>query len=285
MKTLYIDIYFLINFVVDIISLHFAALLTRIKVSNKRLLFAALLGALCACIWIFVDVWIINALLFLLTLMFAVIFCANNSSVKGKMFFAGSLVIFLSLIGSIVSFVWNFLERALSDYLIENNSINRKMLFFALIALLSIGVFKMLVTVMNTGKVETKIEIEICFLGKTCCTEALVDTGNLAMDPLGMKPVLIIKKELANKFVPDKIISLSDIDELENGIRKRIRLVPLTKNGSTHVYTGFVPDRIKARHNKKSFPVDVTVVIDKEGGDFGGYWALMPYSAVSNVIN
>ena len=37
--------------------------------------------------------------------------------------------------------------------------------------------------------------------------------------------------------------------------------------------------------NGKKSSVDVTVIIDKEGGDFGGYLALMPFSAISNVVN
>ena len=42
-KTLYIDIYFLLNFIIDLVSLHFAALFAGIKVSNKRLLLSALI--------------------------------------------------------------------------------------------------------------------------------------------------------------------------------------------------------------------------------------------------
>ena len=194
-------------------------------------------------------------------------------------------MIFLSLVGGIVSFVWNLLEDAFSDYLIEGDVVNRKMLFFALIVLLSIGVFKMLITVMNTAKIDTMIEVEMYFLGNGCSAEALIDTGNLALDPLVMKPVLIIKKELARRFIPVDIIDLSDIDSLDSKVKKRIRLIPITKEGATHVYLGFVPDNVKVRSNGREYSIDVTVAIDKEGGDFGGFLALMPYSAVSNVFN
>ena len=159
------------------------------------------------------------------------------------------------------------------------------MLFFSLIALLSIGVFKMLITIMSTGKIDTTVEIKVQFLDQECYAEALIDTGNLAMDPLGMKPVLIIKKELARKFLSDDIINLSDIDSLDTKTKKKIRLIPLTKEGATHVHIGFVPDDVKVHRNGREYSVDVTIAIDKEGGDFGGFLALMPYSAVSNVFN
>lgn len=285
MKTLYIDIYFLINFTVDLISLHFAAMLSRTKASNRRLLIAALLGAISACASVLISRPVISLVFFFATVVFASVFCCKETSAKGRAVFGISLIIFLSLVGGIVSFLWNLLEDAFSDYLIEGDVVNRKMLFFALIALLSIGVFKMLITVMNTGKIETRVEFEIKFLDKTCLTEALIDTGNLAMDPLGMKPVLIMKKELARRFVPEDIINLDDVDALDKNIKRRIRLIPLTKGGATHVYTGFVPDEVKVYHSGKVYSADVTVAIDKEGGDFGGFLALMPYSAVSNAFN
>ncbi len=284
MKTLYIDIYFLINFTVDLISLHFAAMLSRNKTSNRRLLISALLGALSACTSVLIGSPIISVALFFATVVFASVFCCKDIGAKGRAVFGISLIIFLSLVGGIVSFVWSLLEDAFSDFFIEGDVVNRKMLFFALIALLSIGVFKMLITVMNTGKIETRVEFEIKFIGKTCLTEALIDTGNLAMDPLGMKPVLIMKKELARRFVSEDIINLTDVDALDKNIKKRIRLIPLTKGGETHVYIGFVPDEVKVHRNGKVYSADVTVAIDKEGGDYGGFLALMPYSAVSNAF-
>ena len=43
-------------------------------------------------------------------------------------------------------------------------------------------------------------------------------------------------------------------------------------------------DDVKVHYNGKTYSADVTVAIDKEGGDFGGFLALMPYSAVSNAF-
>lgn len=285
MKTLYIDIFFLVNFTVDLISLHFAAMLSKIKVSNRRLLVSAIIGAAFTCLSIFVDSALLSTVMLIGSIVIVACICGKNAGGKGRAFFAIWLVIFLSLIGSLVSFLWSYMERVFSDFLIENDTINRKMLFFAFIALLSIGVFKMLIAVMNSGKVETTIDVEISFFGKACLSGALVDTGNLAMDPLGMKPILIIKRELAERFVPDYILNLSNVDNLENNIKRRIRLVPLTKNGTTHIYNGFVPDNVLILYKGKKSSVDVTVVIDKEGGDFGGFLALMPFSAISNVVN
>ena len=50
MKTIYIDVYFLINFSVDLLALYFAAMFMKIRATNLRLVLAALVGALYAVI-------------------------------------------------------------------------------------------------------------------------------------------------------------------------------------------------------------------------------------------
>ena len=78
---------------------------------------------------------------------------------------------------------------------------------------------------------------------------------------------------------------MTNLDDLEKSVKRRIRLIPISKNGSTHVYVGLVPDEVAIYNDGKKYYVDVTVAIDKEGGDFGGFLALMPFSAINNVLN
>ena len=46
--TLYIDVYFLINFTVDILSLYFAAIFSKVPTTSKRIIIAGFLGAVAA---------------------------------------------------------------------------------------------------------------------------------------------------------------------------------------------------------------------------------------------
>jgi hypothetical protein len=66
-------------------------------------------------------------------------------------------------------------------------------------------------------------------------------------------------------------------------MRKRIRLIPISRDGKTHVLTGVKIDSVRAVSGGVYEDVAVTVAIDKEGGDFGGYEALMPSAALCNV--
>ena len=282
-KVLYIDIYFLVNFTIDLVSLYFAALFSKIRCTNKRLLISAIIGAAISCVVILIDYPIIQVVLSLLALVSMDLICSGKRITKRSFVFCISFIIFLSLIGGFVSYFWNLLSEIFEGYVISNDKINRRILFLAIIVLLSIGVFKMFITVMNTSNIDSKVSFIIQLQDKICETEALVDTGNLAIDPMSMRPVLIIKRELAEKFLPMDIIELSNIDDISRGMKKRIRLIPISRGSETHVLVGIRPDSVRIKTSDGYEDIDVTIAIDKEGGDFGGYIALMPASALKNV--
>ena len=54
-STVYIDVYFLINFTVDLLAFHLASAFTKVRIKNSRLFIASLLSALYACIILFLP--------------------------------------------------------------------------------------------------------------------------------------------------------------------------------------------------------------------------------------
>ena len=284
LKTLYIDIYFLINFIIDLVSLYFSAIFTKTKVTNSRLIISAILGALCACLVIFLKSAVASYLASFIFLLGMLFICTPKLNIRRRAAFGASLLIFVSLISGIVSWVWNVLTDIFTNLFFESDYVNRKMLFFSLIVLLSMGVCKMLIAILNNGKIETKIETTIIVFDRTCTTEAFVDTGNLAVDPFGSKPIMIIKEHIARQLIGEKIINLN-VDELDHDEKRKIRLIPITRGGLTRVYVGVIPEKVIVKYGGKDEVIDVTIAIDKEGGDFGGCMALMPFSAVKNVFN
>ena len=191
-----------------------------------------------------------------------------------------------ALFGGVVSFIWSILDRSLGEYFsdVQGTAANRKMLFFSIIVLLSIGVFKMLVSFFSNIQSEGSVEVEISFLDKSVRMEAFIDSGNLAIDPMDMTPILLLKRESAKSVIPENIIELTDPDALEKNARKRIRLIPISRGGQTHVLMGVKPDSVKVLKDGKGEEISVTLAIDKEGGSFGGYGALMPSAALDDVV-
>lgn len=285
MKTLYVDVYFMINFTVDIISLYFASCFSKTPTTVRRLILSALLGAITAIITVFLPESPILKLTASGLGLFLMGFLApKKMRLSRKLKFIFAFLIFEALVGGAVSFAWGILDKYISGAIEGDTAfVNRKMLFAALVVLLSIGVFKMIVSLFSNIESEGSVDVEISFLENKSVVSAFIDSGNLAMDPMDMKPVLFIKKDIAKSILPENIINLCDIDSLDRNVKKRIRLIPVTRGGQTHVMIGVKADSVRVVTDGKSEEISVTVAIDKEGGSFGGYMALMPSAALNNA--
>ena len=287
LRTLYIDVYFLINLTVDIISLYFATILSKTPTTTRRLIIASVMGALSAVGVIFLpEIPLLKLILGGLGLLFMGMITPKGVSFRRKIRFTMAFLVFEALVGGGVSLIWNLFDKYLSHFFnsADGGALNRKMLFLSLIVLLCIGVFKMLVSFFSNIESEGSVDVEISFLDSRTTVSAFIDSGNLAKDPMDMSPVLLIKKDLAKSILPENIIELSKIDELDRAVKKRIRLIPLSRGGQTHVLVGVKADTVRIKCGDGYEELRVTIAIDKEGGSFGGYMALMPSAALDNAF-
>lgn len=284
MKTLYIDVYFFINFTIDIISLYFASVFSKVPTNTRRLIISALLGALIAVLVVFLpEIPLVKLLASMVGLVIMGFMAPKKVSLLRKAKFVFSFIIFESLTGGAVSFIFGILDKYTGEFFEGEigGAVNRKMLFLSLVVLIIIGVFKMIISFFSGNESEGSVDIEISFGNNRAITSAFIDSGNLAIDPMDMRPVMLVKKELAGQLFPQNIIDLTDIDSLDRGVKKRIRLVPVTRGGETHVLVGVKADSVKIAGGGEE--IAVTVVVDKEGGTFGGYKALLPSAALTDV--
>ena len=287
MKTLYIDVYFLINFTVDALSLYFAAMHSKIPTTSKRIIFSALIGAIISIVIVFLpDIVMMKIVFSFLGLLLLGYITPKQVCIRRRIKFIFSFIIFSALTGGAVTFAWSFFDEHLSGVFEAANGgvVNRKILLFSIIILLSIGVFKMLVSFFSSNESEGSVELEINFQNNSYKVLAFIDSGNLAVDPMDMSPVLFIKENAAKDILPTNIIDLSDIDALDKDIKKRIRLIPISRNGSTHMLVGVKTDAVYVINGDKKEEVRVTLAVDKEGGTFGGFSALMPSAALDNAF-
>lgn len=287
LRTLYIDVYFLINLTVDIISLYFATILSKTPTTTRRLIIASVMGALSAVGVIFLpEIPLLKLIFGGLGLIFMGMITTKGVSFRRKIKFTMAFLVFEALVGGGVSLIWNLFDKYLSHFFnsADGGALNRKMLFLSLIVLLCIGVFKMLVSFFSNIESEGSVDVEISFLDSKTTVSAFIDSGNLAKDPMDMSPVLLIKKDLAKMILPENIIELSNIDGLERAVKKRIRLIPISRGGETHVLVGVKADTVRIKRGDGFEELRVTIAIDKEGGSFGGYMALMPSAALDNAF-
>lgn len=283
MKTLYIDVYFMINFTVDILAVFIAARMVHMKMNIKKLVLSGICGAILATVELFLNSRIarigLGAIFFILLLL---IF-SGGVSILRKIKFLISFYIAAFLISGVVEFIYGLMDKYISASFLEGASTtNRKAIIFSLIILLVIGALRLFIMMFSEAVNEKSTRIRIELAGKSIEVDALIDTGNLVKDPMNMSPVIFLKRSIAEEIIPISVIELSHIDSLGSDFRKRIRLIPVTRSTETHVMTGVRVDKVLFIKDKFKEEVNATIVIDKEDGTYGGYYALAPYVAIFN---
>ena len=283
MKTVYIDVYFMINFTVDILAIFIALRMIHAKVNIRRLIICGLLGACLATVELFIKNTILNIGLASIFVLLITYISSRGVSLARRIRFIISFYIASFLIGGAVNFLYGILDKYLDDVLKDfSGTTNRKALVFSLIILLIIGVLRLFIMMFSDSINKKSTRLMIRLEDKTLEVDALIDTGNLVKDPMNMNPVIFLKRNCAENIIPRSIIDLSDVDSLSADYRKRIRLIPVTRKDQTHVMTGVRVDKVVICNDKKREEIDATIVIDKEDGTYGGYHALAPYVAVCN---
>ena len=283
MKTVYIDVYFMINFTVDILAIFIALRMIHAKVNIRRLIICGLLGACLATVELFIKNTILNIGLASIFVLLITYISSRGVSLARRIRFIISFYIASFLISGAVNFLYGILDKYLDDVLKDfSGTTNRKALVFSLIILLIIGVLRLFIMMFSDSINKKSTRLMIRLEDKTLEVDALIDTGNLVKDPMNMNPVIFLKRNCAENIIPRSIIDLSDVDSLSADYRKRIRLIPVTRKDRTHVMTGVRVDKVVICNDKKREEIDATIVIDKEDGTYGGYHALAPYVAVCN---
>ena len=72
--------------------------------------------------------------------------------------------------------------------------------------------------------------------------------------------------------------------QLMDKLKKKIRVIPIKKGKDTKVFYGMKPDKVTYVKGTRREELEVTLAIDTEERDYGGYPVLIPLSALEGVI-
>lgn len=285
MQTLYIDVYFLINTTVNILAFYFSSLTAKIPTTMKRTAISGAIGGIYAVIGVFLYK---NRLItFLLSATTLVLMCeivAHGVSLFRKIKLAVFFLVFEMMIGGAVHYAYELLDTYVYNSIsgIEEGARSRNLLLLALIVLVVMGALRSVIGIFSSSTGAEKIDLEIVFFGKISRIDAMIDSGNMAKDPMDSAPVMLIKEEDARKIFPKEIF-FDEVDKIPDCYKGRIRLIPIALGGFSGIMRGVKADEVRI-FDKKGSKIRVTIAIDKEGGTYGGYTALMPSAALDNVI-
>ena len=284
-KTIYIDVYFLINFTVDLLAIYFSSVLSKIKCGIRRMIIASIVGGSYAVLAVLLfDSSAFMYPISVLILIIIVCTVAYRVSVYRKLKYAVSFILFQLLIGGAVYYGYCALSALISlESINAINGTNKKLLILALLVLLAIGMIKLILAFFGNVKSEVSVTLDAFWGGKHLRFDALVDSGNLAKDPFDKKPVVLITLNEARKLIalPQ---SVNDYDKLTENLKRRIRIIPITRGRSTVILYGIKPDKTLLVKGNRNTEIEITLAIDTEEGDYGGYPALIPLSCLEDLL-
>ena len=273
MQTLYIDVYFLINFSVDLLSIYFSVRINKIAATTVRIIICALIGALQAVLYIlFFESSLYGAIFSLLYFSLISLFISRRTSVIRRIKFTGTFCLLQILIGGSVYYVYQLFDRYF-DFGEESLGVeNRKLLIGALMVLLSVGVLKLALVLFTSSKIQKSAKLVVVYSGEEILVECMVDSGNFAIDPIDRTPVVFFSRSLFKRVF--KTSSLPN-----DNFKNLLRIIPVKRGKDTVLYYGIKYKDTYILKNGAREKIDVVIAIDNEN-NFAGYGALIPFSVV-----
>lgn len=207
---LYIDIIFLVNFIMDMIILIILKKLLKLKSTVLRIICAGATGGIGACI---IAIANFNSIILKFILMYIVIsslmliiaFTYRDFKNLLKSIFMLYVITFF-LGGILNSLYYHFNIGFYFSELIRGKLYdNRNVKYYLYSALFTFVIVKILIFFYQYTKTELKniYEVEIIMEDKKLTGFGLLDTGNDLREPLTNKPVIIGEYEFIKEIIPD----------------------------------------------------------------------------------
>lgn len=243
--TVYADILFLINFIINIILLKISSLFMKNPTTTLRMVLASSIGAVYAVCMFFPDISFLYTLPFklLVSVLMIRLISPKAGAIKTTKFtavfylvsftFAGVLLAMI-YVGSISDAVSPIVHNGIFYFDISLSTLIGASAISYIVIWLSCAIFKR----NKTLGIKT---LKIALSDRICEVTALSDTGNLLTDPISNTPVVIAEKSYLGNLFPDGV---PDIDNTDNP-NVKIRLIPYSSLGNeSGILTGFIPDEV-----------------------------------------
>ena len=285
MKTLYVDIYFLINFCVDVLAFYYASNMANIRTGNVRLMILGIIGGASAVIHTLFSAPIIIVSNIVVSIMLFAIIGARAVSVFRRVKFILLFMMIQFLIGGCVTFGYSLLDRYVYPLIcdIDDGVANRGALVFAVLVLFSIFVIRLIVILFTSSSTEKSVVLAIELEGKKYECEAFVDSGNLVRDPISLLPVIFIAADGVRRMGLPCDLSIDKIDGVNESYKSKIRLIPVSSKGKSKIYLGIKFDSVSLILGGRKEAVDAIIVLNMEEKTYAGYDSLIPSCLLNEI--
>ena len=271
----------------NIIILYTTSIILKVKPKVIRIITASLIGSIYAIIAYTTEISIYTSIILKWILAIVIVYIAFNPQTVKKMC-KQVLIFYLTsfVFGGVALYLIYFLKP--QEIFIKNGvyvgKYVLKVIFLgAIIAFIIVKIsFKLIKTKINSKDMYCKIKVFID--EKVIQTIAMIDTGNLAKEPITNRPVVIIENNLLEEVLPKEIcnnvenILSGNLDGVPEKYIPRLRCIPFSSLGKQNgMLLGIKADGIEVDfEEEKKCSKDVIIgVYDKSLTKKGEYRALI----------
>lgn len=285
--TIYIDIVFFENLIMNSIIIYATSIILKLKLKLVRVIISSTIGSIYAIITYVTELSIYTSIISKIILAIVMVYIAFNPQ-NMKSMWKQVVIFYLTsfVFGGVALYLIYFIKP--QDVFIKNGifvgEYALKVIFLgAIMAFLIIKIsIKFIKTKINVKDMFCKIKIRIN--GKEIETKAMIDTGNLAKEPITNTPVVIVESSLLEKILPKEILNNIDnilagnLDGINEDYISKLRCIPFSSLGKQNgMLLGIKADEIsveKEEENKTNNNV-IIGVYDKSLTKRGEYRALI----------
>lgn len=271
--TVYIDIVFFENILLNYIILMATAIISKAKINAPKILLASIIGGIYAILNYIVELsFALNTVIKIVMSIIIVLIAFNSNKIK---ILIKQLIFFylVSFTFGGAAFMLLFFVSPQNIILKENYLVGTYPLKITILGgiigfIVIITVSKIMKDRMN--KKSMLCELEIFYKGKVRKVKTMIDTGNLLKEPITQTDVIIVEKNSLKDIVEEDI--LENIDNIIKGkwldssderiYSYKFKIIPFMSLGNENgLLIGFKPDYIKIYDDDENVRNDIIIAI------------------------
>lgn len=272
--TVYIDVLFLENFILNFIILYAVGLISKSKIHLWKIGIGAGLGAIYSIIYYLLrkEIYLNFIIKIILSIVMVYISFTTKSFkelLKMVVFFYLTSFVFGGAAFSVIYMVNSGKISIQNGVFIGNYTIRTICIGVILAFIIIIVAFKFIKS--KISKKDLLYEIIIKINGKEIKTKAMVDTGNLLKEPITNIPVVIVEYTILYDAIPKEILDnienilggdLENIsEEIKNEYMSKLKVIPFTSLGKQNgMLLGLKADELIVLENDTVKKVDKVII-------------------------
>ena len=272
--TIYIDVVFIENLIMNYIILFATGIIIRIKIKHMRLILASVLGAIYSIVAYMSILEIYSSIILKIILSIIIVYIAFNPQNVKSMW--KDIVIFY-----MTSFVFGGAAFALIYIIKPQDILMKNGLFLGTYPLKTIilgAIIAFIIIVTSFKIVKSKISkkdmfctIKVKLNQQEIETKAMIDTGNLLKEPISNTPVIVVEHTLLYDCMPKEILNnLENIlggdfenipEEIKNKYISKLKVIPFSSLGKQNgMLIGIKPEYVIINNEENENKIDNVII-------------------------